>query len=104
MLFDSKRSQAESFRDAERAERCATSSTKKSMRLKKTIPKKRIRYNESSMNRRVARKLAKCYQNFAKEYNEFKLLDQIFSSISIESPLKFSVNANHFCLSTVPFN
>lgn len=79
MSFDSKRSQAESFRDAERTERCATSSSKKSMRLKKTIPKKRIRYNESSMNRRVARKLAKCYQNFAKEYNEFKLLDQIFS-------------------------
>lgn len=59
-------------------ERCATSSSKKSMRLKKTIPKKRIRYNESPMNRRVARKLAKCYQNFAKEYNEFKF-DQRFS-------------------------
>lgn len=43
VLFDLKRSQAESFRDAERAERCATLSSKKSMRLKKTIPKKRIR-------------------------------------------------------------
>lgn len=27
------------------------------------------------MNRTVAGKLAKCYQNFAKEYNKFKLLD-----------------------------